>query len=182
MGRYDVPDLRIVDDDLWGAVRAEFQKRSRPVSASHSPVVYRRRKHLLLGTIKCASCGSYFTIPGKDYYRCAGARERGTCPNTLSLRRDTIESAVLSVLEDNFLEPDLAEMFVTEFSKELARRAEGAESQGVQTAQRLVEVNQQIVMLSRNMLVSEASPSLHKMLTELEQGKARLEAVTLSHQ
>ena len=35
---------------------------------------------------------------------------RGTCTNTLSLRRDVIKSAVLSVLENNLLQPELAEL------------------------------------------------------------------------
>ena len=50
----------------------------------------------------------------------------------------------------------------------------------MQTAPRLVEVNRQIDMLLRNILVSGASPSLHRMLAELEQEKARLAAVTSS--
>src|SRR5690606_33862129 len=76
--RFDVPDLRIVSQDSWNAVRTELQRRSRDLSTIASPVASKRRKHLLSGIIKCAVCGSNFTIAGKVYYRCAGERERGT--------------------------------------------------------------------------------------------------------
>ncbi len=58
-----------------------------------------RKKHLLSGLIKCGECGANYTILGKDYYRCAGMKERGTCHNALSVRLAPIENATLSVLQ-----------------------------------------------------------------------------------
>jgi hypothetical protein len=75
-----VPDLRIIDDALWEAVHAEIKCRQRPTSAN-SPAGSKRKKHLLSGLIKYSTCGSNYTISGKDYYRCAGEKERGTCGN-----------------------------------------------------------------------------------------------------
>ncbi|MXP42092.1 hypothetical protein GRI75_10615 [Altererythrobacter soli] len=174
--RIDVPDMRIINDELWDAVREQIELRSRDTArTASSPVVHRRRKHLLSGTIKCATCGSNFTIAGKDYYRCAGARERGTCTNLLSLRREPLETAVLSVLRHHLLQPELAELFVAEFRKGLRELTERSENKGARATERLAEVDQQIDMILRNMLVSEASPALHRMLAELEQEKRELE-------
>src|SRR5690606_11442256 len=176
----DVPDLRIVDEHLWQAVRAEFKKRERGPSASSSPVAARRRIHLLSGLIKCAACGSNFTIAGKDYYRCAGARERGTCHNTLSIRRARIEQVALSVIRNQLLTEELTELFVAEFEAEVRRLAEDADREAANAYARLSEIDRQVQVLARNMLVSEASPALHRLLRELEQEKAQLETLAPS--
>jgi site-specific DNA recombinase len=122
-------------------------------------------------------CGSNFTVAGKDYYRCAGQRGRGTCHNTLSIRRSALEEAVLSVIQNQLLTEDLTKLFVTEFESELQRLSEGANRKAAQAAERLNDVDRQLHALAQNMLVSEASPTLHRMLSELEQEKANLEAM-----
>jgi site-specific DNA recombinase len=68
------------------AAQSQIERRLRagpqmPVGAQN------RKKHLLSGLIKCSCCGSSYTISGKDYYRCAGQKERGTCTNTVSVRK-----------------------------------------------------------------------------------------------
>jgi len=98
-------------------VRDQLAKRQRDTHSNSSPVVFRRRTHLLSSRIKCAACGSNSTIAGKDYYRCAGARERGTCHNTLPIRRSALEQAVLSVIQHRLITPELAELFAAEFQK-----------------------------------------------------------------
>ncbi|TFI57148.1 hypothetical protein E2493_16705 [Sphingomonas parva] len=172
-----MPDMRIVDEGLWNAVQAQLASRRRDPSVTPSPVVQRRRKHLLSGSIRCGTCGSNYTISGKDYYRCAGVKERGTCNNRLSVRKGALEGAVLSVLESCLLTPELAELFVGEFKREVRRLSEGVDREAGDAALRLAELERQIDTLARNMLVSEASPTLHRMLTELEREKADLEAV-----
>lgn len=97
-----VPELRIVDDGLFEAARAEIERRKRPVTASSS-VGSKRAKHMLSGLIRCSCCGSNYTISGKDYYRCAGQKERGTCGNRLSVRKGPLETATLAVLQEHLL-------------------------------------------------------------------------------
>ncbi len=173
--RVGLPDLRIVDEASWLAVQSELERRRRPDDAP-SPARQRRAKHLLSGTIKCSVCGSNYTISGKDYYRCAGVKERGTCDNRVSVRKGALEKAVLSILQGDLLKPDLAELFVAEFKREMARLARDDERQADDGKERLSELDAQIETLARNMLVSAASPTLHRMLAELEQERTTLKA------
>ncbi|MFW2350870.1 recombinase family protein [Qipengyuania sp.] len=173
--RVDAPDLRIIDEPLWNAVRAQIEKRSRAQVTSSSPVASRRRKHPMSGLIKCASCGSNFTIAGRDYYRCASNRERGTCHNSLSIRRGEIEDAALSCIEDHLLDPKLIELFVAEVHRQTERQNRSANTNDIRNAARLKEIEGQIATLANNMLVSSASPTLHKMLADLEDEKRLLE-------
>lgn len=92
-----VPDLRVVDESLWEAVREQIDRRQRP--NDENSVRQKRKEHLLSGLIRCSCCGSAYTISGKDYYRCAGQKERGTCDNTVSVRKDPLESSTLAILQ-----------------------------------------------------------------------------------
>ena len=173
--RVRVPDLRIVDDGLWEAVCAEIKRRQRP-TAQGSPVKHRRNKHLLSSLIRCGCCGSNYTISGKDYYRCAGLKERGTCDNNVSIRKGPIENAVLSTLQSQLLTPDHGRIFVEEFRREMARLARESERAEERTSERLQEVEAEIYNLSQNMLAGILSPTLAKMLAEREVEHAALRA------
>ena len=171
----DAPDLRIIDEPLWEAVQAQIERRRRPEASSSSPVASKRRKHPLSGLIRCASCGSKFTIAGKDHYRCVGNRERGTCHNSLSIRRGEIEEAALSCIERHLLDPNLIELFVAEVHRRTEIQNRSADTNAIQNAARLNELEGQIATLANNMLVSSASPTLHKMLGDMEEEERLLE-------
>ena len=162
-----MPDLRIVDDGLWQAVRAELARRQ------GAPVAQRRNRHLLSGLIRC---GSNYTISSKTYYRCAGIKERGTCDNTVSIRKGPIETAVLSVLQSHLLTPDHGRLFVEEFKREMARLTQESERGEDDTAARLKAFEAELHKLSQNMLAGVLSPTLTKMLAEHEAEQAALKA------
>ena len=169
-----VPDLRIVDDVQWSAVQAQIEQRLRP--STDVPVARQnRRKHLLSGLIRCSCCGSRYTISGKDYYRCAGQKERGTCSNTVSVRKGPIETATLSILQHQLLTEDHARLFADEFRREIARLTSISARQDQSIIDRLAVVTREIDTLAANMLASMASPALLKLLGDREAEKARLE-------
>ena len=170
-----VPDLRIVDDAGWNAVQAQLEHRQRP-DLTISLARQNRKKHLLSGLTRCSSCGSNYTISGKDYYQCAGQKERGTCGNTVSVRKAPLETATLSVLQHGLLTDEHAQLFVEEFQRESERltRQEGQRDDA--TADRLAIVNRDLDNLTANLLSGILSPTLQKLLGEREAEKARLEA------
>ncbi|MEG3170367.1 recombinase family protein [Sphingomonas sp. LB3N6] len=90
-----VPDLRIIDDALFEAARSEIERRKHPVTASSS-VGSKRVKHLLSGLICCSCCGANYAISGKNHYRCAGQKERGTCGNRVSVPDSDYEPVYLA--------------------------------------------------------------------------------------
>ena len=175
----EVPDLRVIDDAQWTSVQTQIEQRSRP--GSHASLAgQNRKKHLLSGLIRCSCCGSGYTISGKDYYRCAGQKERGTCANTLSVRKGPLETAALAVLQHHLLTEDHAKLFAYEFRREVERVSE-ADSRGTDDASaRLTVVEREINNLAANMLSGVASPTLLNMLGEREAEKARLEIALAS--
>jgi DNA invertase Pin-like site-specific DNA recombinase len=97
----DVPDLRIVDQSVIEAAHAELV-RNRCVPGDNL-AQKRRTKHLLSGLIKCATCGSSYTLTSRDYYGCAGVKERGNCDNRTTVRKAVIEETVLAALQADLL-------------------------------------------------------------------------------
>ncbi|QQV78745.1 recombinase zinc beta ribbon domain-containing protein [Sphingomonas aliaeris] len=130
---------------------------------------------MLSGLIRCSCCGSAYTISGKDYYRCAGQKERGTCTNTVSVRKAQLETATLGILQHHLLIEDHARLFADEFTREMGRLASTTVLQDQSAIERLAIVAREIDNLAANMLAAVASPTLLKLLAERESEKARLE-------
>ena len=166
-----VPDLRIVDPELIGRVRAEMKSRERP-----GAVPTNRARHLLSGLLRCGSCGANHVLVGKDYYRCGRNKDRGTCADRTSVRVARAEEAVLAALQSHLLTPDLVKLFQEEFTREVARLTRSREEAEGATKSRLAELDTEIANLAQHFLAGAVSPTLSRMLAEREAEKSRLEA------
>ena len=126
----EVPELRIVDDELWAAVKerqAKLKHKRGDGSKSENHFRDRRRpKYLFSGLTKCACCGGGYTMISADLVGCATARNKGTCGNRKNIRRDRLEERVLNALRHHLMEPALFKEFCDEFTREMNRlRMEG---------------------------------------------------------
>ncbi len=118
-----VPELRIVDDELWNQVKAR-QVEMRRVTSNGAPRRFnqaRRPKYLFSGLTKCAECGGGYVMYWRDRLACFGARSRGTCTNRLTISRQEVEERVLVALRDKLMRRDLFEDFCREYVRELNR-------------------------------------------------------------
>ncbi|RYY17173.1 MAG: recombinase family protein, partial [Alphaproteobacteria bacterium] len=163
----DVPHLRIVEDREWDAVQTQIGHRQQP-TPKVSPARQNRKKHLLSGLIRCSCCGSRYTISGKDYYRCAGQKERGTCSNTVSVRKGPLETATLAILQHHLLTEDHARLFAETFQREITRITNTTNARDQAVVDRLAIVSREIDNLAANMLTGVLSATLVKLLTERE--------------
>jgi site-specific DNA recombinase len=134
-----VPDLRIVSDDLWEAVKAR-QTATRSLAIRDGIKAVGRMKratHLFTGMLKCGTCGGGFIQVGKQYYGCANTRNKGTCGNRLTIKREDFETRVLSGLKNQLLHPDLIAEYVrayqAEFNKLSGSNASWPRSRGRST-------------------------------------------------
>jgi site-specific DNA recombinase len=60
-------------------------------------------------------------MAGRNRLACFGAREKGTCGNHLTIRRDEVEARVLKALAKKLLNQELFEEFCEEFTREMNR-------------------------------------------------------------
>ncbi len=121
--RNPVPELRILDEDLWtrvkdrqGSIRANVlearSKNDNPLNEGH------RAKYLFSGMLKCGCCGGSYTLMNKFKYGCATARNKGTCKNRRLIKRIDVEARVLGGLKTKLLNPAMLTEFVAEYQRE----------------------------------------------------------------
>ena len=119
--RKEVPDLRIVPDDLWTAAKARQQQTRHTMKTAGALGAAKRPQYLFSGLTKCGVCGAGFIMSGKNRLGCFGARDQGRCDNHLTIRRDEVEARVLRALRERLLQQDLFEEFCDEFTGEMNR-------------------------------------------------------------
>jgi len=92
----EVPELRLIDDDLRRRVQARLAAEvAKPVATGQAQAFWERRRpqHLLTGKVVCGACSGLFYARGRDYLGCHAAR-RYLCRNTTSVRRGPLEARV----------------------------------------------------------------------------------------
>jgi site-specific DNA recombinase len=119
----EVPEHRIVSDEVWRAAKARQASIQLKWSAKEPRRFnqFRRPKYLFSGLTKCGECGAGFIVYSREHLGCFGARGRGTCTNRLTIPRQEVEERVLSALKDKLMRKDFFEEFCREFAKEMNR-------------------------------------------------------------
>jgi site-specific DNA recombinase len=121
-----VPDLRILDDHLWSSVKERQQDTRSQVATKDQGIRSeraRRPRYLLSGLLRCGTCGGGFSKISQTHYGCSTARNKGTCDNLLTLRRDELEAKVLDGLRHQLMHPEMVRTFIDEFHREVNRQA-----------------------------------------------------------
>jgi site-specific DNA recombinase len=173
-----VPELRIVSDELWDAVKARqaevriVMTRDADGNALNGA---HRRKYLLSGLLECGVCGGGYTIIDAANYGCATHRCKGTCSNGLKVRRDDLERRVLDGLRDRLLAPELVEEFARAFQEEVNRLAAEKTRHRAEDEGRLQAVRRKIATMIRAIEDGMYQPSMKARMAELEAEKAMLE-------
>ena len=133
----EVPELRIVPQDLWDAVKERQEKTRQTVTADRSHGIRseraRRPVYLFSGLVKCGQCGGSYTLVSGTNYGCANRKTRGTCDNGLTIKRTELEETVLSGLKDKLMDPALVGEFIRSYHDSLNGRfaAEDSRRQGL---------------------------------------------------
>jgi site-specific DNA recombinase len=110
-----------VSDELWNAAKDRQSVTRRTITRAVNIGFARRPQYLFSGLSKCGVCGAGFIMAGRNRLACFGAREKGTCSNHLTLRRDEVEARVLKALQEKLLNQELFEEFCDEFTREMNR-------------------------------------------------------------
>ena len=119
----EVPELRIVPDDLWTAAK-ERQARTRHVMRTAGTLASANRpKYLFSGLTKCGICGAGYGLSYGNRLACFGARDHGICSNRLTIKRDEVEGRVLAALKEKLLRQELFEEFCDSRSSARSSRA-----------------------------------------------------------
>jgi hypothetical protein len=116
--RTEVPQLRIISDELWERVQQRYAavalgpQTARPENA-------RRPLRLRSGLTRCGESGGPLTVGGTEgHLVCSARRERGptVCSNGSGIKSAEVETRVVGALKGLLLDPAVVEEAVREFN------------------------------------------------------------------
>jgi site-specific DNA recombinase len=128
--RTEVPHLRIVDDELWQAVKRRQLEITRLFETTTLGVREARAKRLhmakrpislLSGLLTCGCCGGRYGLIMRDRFGCLNHHRRGTCDNNRTILREKIEQRVLSGLNDKLISADSVSEAVRAYTQKMNR-------------------------------------------------------------
>ena len=183
----DVPELRIVDDELWQAARGRqseiaqnFAKVTEGVREHHRQNRLngaRRPRSLLSGLITCGCCGGPYALRGADRFACSNHVGKGTCDNSRTIPRADLEARVLAGLKDRMLAPEIVEEAMRAYAQETNRLNRERRANGDAWRTELGKVEKQIGQIVDAITDGMYHPSMKAKMTGLEARKQELTAL-----
>ena len=174
----EVPHLRIVDEELWAAVKRRQAEVSRPLTDPHTTTPLNdlhRPRFLLSGLLTCGICGGGYTITAKDRYGCARRSRHGTCANSRGIKRQELERRVLDALRSTLVTPDLVAEFIAEYQAEWNRLQAERHATASQRDRKLANVKRRLSQYHRGHRAWHHNADHQGKAGGLEAEKANLE-------
>ena len=177
----EVPELRIVDDDLWQTVK----DRQEELTAKYATVIEATRKaranrlngthrprHLLSGLLECGACSGPYAMRGQDRYGCSNHVMNGSCSNGRGIRRTVLEERVLVGLKDRLMAPDVAAEAVRAWVEETNRLNRERYASGEADRKELADIEKKMATM---ITVIEDGGYVKGMIDRLREMEARQE-------
>ncbi len=149
----EVPELRIVDDELWQAAKARqgqlAERYATAIAATRNAHANRmnaahRPRYLLSGLLECGVCGGPYSMRGQGRYSCSNHVMTGSCANGRSIRRVEIEERVLAGLKDKLMAPEAAAEAMKAYAEETNRLNRERRASGASDRAELVDIGKKI--------------------------------------
>lgn len=126
--------------------------------------------------MRCGCCGGGFVVLNAERIGCANARNKGTCDNRHTIRRDSLEATVLEGLQSRLMDPALCDEFCKEYTRHTNRlRGEGNARHKVDRAA-LVKIDRELDRLVQALMDGVPASRVKDKMTDLENRKAETEA------
>ena len=173
----EVPDLRIVDDELWEGVKNQQSVVATvmPRDGDGNPLNrLHRKKHLLSGLIRCGECGGRMSIVARDRYGCSSYRTSRTCKNSRTITRQEVENRVLAGLKSYLLDAELVGEFLESYQREMSEAREQANRSAHMRQKRSAELDRQIERLVDAIADGTSPANINNRLAKLEAEKLEL--------
>ena len=172
------PELRIVPDDLWQAVK-DRQGPFVPVRGGAVANQKRRPKTLFSRLLKCGVCGGGVSLIAPRQFGCQTARNKGpaVCSNGARMAVTDLEETILGALRNRLLaDPDLCAEFAAEYARHMNQLRASQDAARAQQRAELSKVTRDLDRLVQALLDGVRGSQVKEKMAELEARKRKLEA------
>ena len=166
----DVAGLRIIGQPLWERVKTRQGALEAGRGSGGAPGYWDRRRprYLFTGLMRCAVCGGGIVNFNKIYIGCANARNKGTCDNKATMRRDDLETAVLEGLQHRLMEPARTKIFCEEYARAMNRLHAEHNAHREADADALGRTERDLARLVQALLEGIPASAVREKMAELE--------------
>lgn len=187
--RIAVPQLQIVDDQLWSAVQGRFDKRKQ-FKGSQGRLGPPSR-YLLTGFARCSECGGPMRVTNRKQgmqtikvYSCSYHRDRGNsvCTNTVARPVEAVDELVVAQLEDEILTEDIIVDALKLLRSRLDARRRSEDGQIPRLEEEIEKREREIATYMNAMLEADSQPKalvekIASIEAQVSRMKARLDAL-----
>jgi site-specific DNA recombinase len=175
----DMPDWRIVPDDVWFAVQERFTSRGPRAPMGRPPARYP-----LIGIGRCAHCGGAISSArtrvrggGSErvkVYACGKHHLRGSavCPVTVHQRMEDVEGALVDYLQTHLLTERALDSVLAEVREQLAAHQPKHDAEVAKLEAALREVRAEQKRLAKAVAMAD---DVTELVAELRQRSARIQ-------
>ena len=180
--RKEVPDLRIITDDLWEAAKrqqdvlAERNKGIKEAAQARSVNGLRRPAYLLSGLLECGECGSPYAIVVSDRYGCVGHHRSRICANSRTIRREELERRALAGIADRLVSADKIDAAVAAYAAHINRENRERRIQADADTRALAKIDKAVAGIMAAIEDGLYQPSMKARMAEFEREKAEITA------
>ncbi len=179
----EVPELRIIDDEVWMAVQGRTEKHKKVTGAvKHGP----KPRYLLSGLARCADCGGAMHVAKRKEsyenvaaYACSRRKNMGphACKNSLRRPVEAVDAAVVGWIRKHVLTEEMVLGTLQEIRRRLAERAKTSGSEAPEIEAQIRTVKTELERLGSALLVADDRPeTVLRMISEREKRLATLTA------
>jgi DNA invertase Pin-like site-specific DNA recombinase len=181
--RADIPELRIVPQELWDAAKARqdeltglYKKQAEASRAATRTMMAKngglnathRPRTLLSGLLLCGCCGGTYARRGQDRFACINHVLGNGCDNARTIAREVLETRVLTGLRERMMTPDMAAEAMRAYAQETNRLNRERRNTADVTRRELAETSKAITEIVRVIEQGGWHRALSDRLTELE--------------
>lgn len=181
--KLDVPELRIVDDEVWKLVQQKVAKHAGEVDKKKRGPAPR---YLLSGLARCADCGGLIHVArGKNgrenvaVYACSKRKNLGAhaCKNGLRRPVESVDTAVVEWIRTNVIDEELIALTIDELRRRMGARAENSASEIPEIEAQIAVAKVELERLGNALVTANEKPDLvMRMIAEREKRLAELHA------
>ncbi|MEX2615679.1 MAG: recombinase family protein [Alphaproteobacteria bacterium] len=174
----DVPELRVIDPDLWDKVKARQQSlRSNRKGKKAAGYWDRRRPRFIFsGLMECGCCGGGYINLNAERVGCSAARAKGTCDNRRTMRREEMETLVLEALHHHLMDPALCDAFCAEYTRHMNKLHADRNAHRKTAKNALAKAERELDRLVKAIMDGIPASRVKDRMVELEARTAELEA------